>query len=168
MTIDKQQDNSFTIALPDGEDVCNVPMLIRWALKELEAENSKHQILIDTFYLNRPYISSDKPSITADFSIAESDFLQLDARNDISLKETLDPNVPEKKFMYDLADNKTLNLLVQRMPLGRSQHDAITLLYAIASSIEDLGKVEILDLILHDFLEENGLPRPYVHIYFKS
>jgi len=51
-------------------------------------------------------------------------------------------------------------------PQGEEQGDIPMLLRRLASTLEEMGRIDIRDLILHNDLDEDGDPWPYITVYF--
>jgi hypothetical protein len=51
-------------------------------------------------------------------------------------------------------------------PRGEGQEDVPKLLRRLASTLEEMGRIEIRDLILHNDTDDDGDPWPFVTIYF--
>ncbi|MEV0227894.1 hypothetical protein [Nonomuraea sp. NPDC050786] len=51
-------------------------------------------------------------------------------------------------------------------PQGEGQDDVPNLLRRLASTLEEMGRIEIRDLVLHDDTDDEGNPWPYVTVYY--
>ncbi|TXK35761.1 hypothetical protein [Nonomuraea sp. C10] len=51
-------------------------------------------------------------------------------------------------------------------PRGEEQGDVPMLLRRLASTLEEMGGIEIRDLILHSDTDDAGDPWPYVTVYY--
>ncbi|MEV0622517.1 hypothetical protein AB0I81_55015 [Nonomuraea sp. NPDC050404] len=51
-------------------------------------------------------------------------------------------------------------------PRGDGQGDVPNLLRRLAAALEEMGDVEIRDLVLHNDMDEDGDSWPYVTVYF--
>ncbi|MGP3958224.1 hypothetical protein ACTWPT_19630 [Nonomuraea sp. 3N208] len=51
-------------------------------------------------------------------------------------------------------------------PRGEGQDDVPNLLRRLASTLEEMGRIEIRDLVLHNDTDDDGDPWPFVTVYF--
>lgn len=60
----------------------------------------------------------------------------------------------------------TIRHFSQANPLGEDQENVSALLRRIASSIDELGKVEVQDIVFHGELDDDGQAWPSMTVYF--
>ncbi|MFI7452010.1 hypothetical protein ACIBQX_31255 [Nonomuraea sp. NPDC049714] len=51
-------------------------------------------------------------------------------------------------------------------PRGEEQGDVPMLLRRLASTLEELGRIEVRDLVLHTDTDDDGDPWPFVTVYY--
>ncbi|NUR85158.1 MAG: hypothetical protein HOY71_13825 [Nonomuraea sp.] len=51
-------------------------------------------------------------------------------------------------------------------PQGDGQDDVPTLLHRLAATLEEMGDIEIRDLVFHQDTDEEGDPWPFVTVYY--
>jgi hypothetical protein len=116
-----------------------------------------------------PYTDGDRPSVYCKFSALSKDDIKTRDDN-LRLREkfvddnTLDPIT----YAMPHSEGVAVNRLVQRLPMHEQQGSAIMLLRDTAATLQRLGIDEVMDLVLHNYLDEDGLERPYVSVYFSS
>lgn len=51
-------------------------------------------------------------------------------------------------------------------PQGEDQGDVPTLLRRLAATLEEMGRIEIRDVVFHNDLDDDGDPWPFVTVYY--
>ncbi|MGF7229207.1 MAG: hypothetical protein ACQR33_04445 [Candidatus Saccharibacteria bacterium] len=160
------KDTEFTIALPDGKDEHNISKLIGWALKELPEHSDQNFVTISEFYLDPPFSKNDKPTINVKYDIMGDEFVELRNHNMAwRQEESVAEELPEFEYGVDPQTKPQFNYFIRRMPAGTLQDDGIKLVSKVAEDVRTL-EGRVLDLIYHDFLDEDALGRPYIIVYF--
>jgi hypothetical protein len=163
-------DKEFYVALPARAKDQTVTALILHALKSVELDGAtENDISIEHFYLISPYTDGDKPNIYCSFSAIPKDEIKLRDDN-LKLREKyVDATVNEPiTFAVPHSPGLPINQFVQRMPLHEEQGNVIRLLRETAGTLQRLDITVVLDLVLHNFLDEDGLEHPYVSVYYST
>ena len=71
------------------------------------------------------------------------------------------------KRQTSLVDNWTISHFSKANPEGPGQSDVAALLRSIASSLDELGDVEVQDIVFHSELED-GEDRPTMTVYYHA
>jgi len=163
-------EEEFYISLPKQNKDQSVAALIRHALAAIKLGNiAQKDIAVEHFYLVSPYVEDDGLSIYAKYAPIDQEGIE---RRESNLKlrgkhvdtEPVEPIV----FAENHHTGMVINSFVQRLPLHDEQGNAIKLLREAANTLERLGDIQVKDLILHDFLDEDGLEHPYVSVHYSS
>jgi hypothetical protein len=67
--------------------------------------------------------------------------------------------------MADRLEFKTQHFSLNN-PQGEDQGDVPMLLRRLANTLEELGRIEIRDLVLHNDTDDDGDPWPFVTVYY--
>jgi hypothetical protein len=163
-------DQEFYISLPESSKDQSVVALILHTLSSIDLKGVAEQdVGVEHFYLVNPYISEDRPS--AYIKYAPLDKGEIKRRNNnLKLREKYNDSDVEPPIVFaeEHHAGMHINSLVQRLPVHDEQGNAIRLLRETAATLERLGNIEVKDLILHNFLDDDGLEHPYISVYYSS
>ena len=73
----------------------------------------------------------------------------------------------DEDFLMNVSNDWMANHSSQTNPAGQDQDDVPALLRRVADSIEGLGEVEILDLVVHSEITADG-DWPSITVYYTS
>lgn len=76
--------------------------------------------------------------------------------------------VKEYDFTISRSDTASLNMLEYRLPQSDNQDNSILLIEKLADFLESHKIEQVLDLIYHDFIDDDGIEHPFVRIYYMS
>ena len=159
------KNTQFYISLPVSRSATDIPGLIRHAAQQLHEDVGEKPITISHFTLVQPYINNSYPSIFVDYvPLTRSQINQRQAAMDSEEKKA----EPLLNLDFVKPDDPTYayGAFRVRLPQGHFQANSLLLLETTALAIEKLGSVYILDLVYHDYCDEDGINHPYVNVYF--
>lgn len=163
-------EEEFYISLPAKSKDQSVASLIRHALMSIDTKGQPEQnIGIEHFYLINAYTNDDRPSMYVKYAPLDKDEISRREEN-LGLREKRNDAADEWPIVFaeDHHSGLAINRLEQRMPVDAEQGNAIKLLSATADTLGRLGEVDVKDLMLHNYLDDDGLERPYVAVYYAS
>ncbi|HMI09669.1 MAG TPA: hypothetical protein VK497_04735 [Candidatus Saccharimonadales bacterium] len=160
-------DGSFNISLSEAEISQTIPKLLRHAMKYLKAEIGESKVYIPQLYLDRPYTSSDSPSLHVEYW-AISDEQQELHDGAIEQRKKLRIAMPTEEVAYMPSKEREaeLRMIEYRLSQDDNQADSILLIEKLADFLEEAKIKNILELIYHDFLDEDALNHPFVSVYY--
>lgn len=115
---------------------------------------------LDKMWMVGAYTHEDNPSIFGTFHARNNDELNFrkDVRALMATRPRHYPSIHEDVKLIEVHNN-TDNL---------DEIDSLAkLIRKAASTLESLGQIKVLDVIAHDFVDDDALNRPYIRIYYE-
>jgi hypothetical protein len=162
----EMQSNNFTVGLPyraDGR--YDIGQLLSNILSELKKDTRKDLVRIEELYYSPPYSKGYGPRLVISYGYEPGESTGSIGIDDDDLMESV-----EAHRLPPSDEKTTLTSITYRMKMGsKYQADGVKLLTAIANLVAVLGAgIKVHDLIYHECLEENGIERPFISLYFST
>jgi hypothetical protein len=164
---DSITDGSFNISLPEAEIPQTIPKLLRHAMKALKAKVGETKVYIPELHLDRPYMSGDTSSLHFEYWVISDEQQELHD-DSIEYRKELRVAAPTEEVVYLSSKEKASEprMIEYRLPQDDNQADSVLLIEKLADFLEKSKVENILELIYHDFLDEDALQHPFVSIYY--
>jgi hypothetical protein len=148
----------------------NVADLLRHGANGLQEQMDKEPLYLIECYVNHAGFEDDKPTFFASYWKREEEDLEREADIHLEIETEGRREKPTKEvtFVVDPSLHPKLNGFTQRLSQGKEQSDPVKLIRSVADTIDAQTSVHILDVVYHDYMDEDGLNHPYMNVYFTS
>lgn len=133
---------------------------IRQLLKQIDAK-----LWFCNIILHRPVAQEDRPYIEAEYySLNEEEI-----KNREDYLKAADLIISKKNVPISIIEGPITMIRIQN-PLkpAELQDDVIRLLDTVINTLDKYKDDEVIDLIYHDFINDDALHQPYIHIYLAA
>lgn len=155
----------FYTYLPEDAKHKNMSDLYAHALFELKRESNNSQIEVECFDLVNAYTSNDIPNVHVRFNkLTYAARRERRETIEYAAELTVSRKPLEQAMISRLGD--TLQAFEIRMPQGENQDDEVGLIKRLISQLKLIDDKQILDIIYHDYCDDDGIRHPYFRCYF--
>lgn len=162
------QNDIFYIGIAEGQDQRDVSQLLRRTAQEVRDRQAQSPIYVSAMYMQRPLHLSEGegPMMVVHYWSKDKE----DVRQETENKNwTKDYKATERKEAIEHIlpeENPPFNALIYRLPQGQHQDDVSLLLQEVATYLEQLSGVEVIDVTYSDPVDNDAIRHPELHVFY--
>ncbi len=192
MANEKTPMKSLYVTLPNESESFTIPKLLRFAIDKLKTEVDGRPVFIgelvvldshanEVSFIQKDWMEVVEPNIEYPIKAnyrpsVRIDYFPLDENNFAMRQDSIEyreefqaaPLTKEYIFIPEIDRASPIRMLEYRLLQGDQQDDSIQLIERLADFLESQNIEQVLDLVYHNFMDNDALDHPFVRVYFKS